>query len=385
MAIHLVTHEFFPKKGGAATYCLELARAAQALRLEVTVWAPEHPALKHPGRFPFSVRTLPVRGTQGWMDRFRLVKAFRETIHPLLKTGDILHLAEAGPLITSFHYQKLFYQHPASTMITLHGSEMLRFPRSFFYRRRFTQSLQQADALHVLSTFNKRKLVSLLPQLHPRIIREPGGARTWEETTEIEFPDTENFLNVLTLGRIHPRKGQAQLIRYCSHLPEDIKKQIRLWIVGPVTKPAYFRTCSRWARASGVSVKFLHGCPDSKLPSIFRMADVFVLPSMPHPSSVEGFGLVNVEAAGFGLPIIAHDIGGVGETLIEGETGFLIQPGDTRAFCESLTQWVRDPALRKRMGEASRQSSRRFSWKKTARRIYVDAFSHSSRSSEKTS
>lgn len=385
MTIHLLTHEFYPRKGGAATYCVEMATAVQALDQDIRVWAPRYEALGSPKPFPFPVESLPVKGSQGWLGRIKLRKTFRNKIQPRIQSGDILHIAEAGPLITGLTFPELFFEHPGSTRITIHGTELIRFPHSWFYRKRFERFLHQADGIHVLSKYNQRKLLDLFPKLHPKVIQIPGGPRTLPKSSILPLKKDTKTCILLTLGRIHPRKGQATLISYLSALPRALKSQIELWVVGPITKHKYFRQCTRLAKNSGVQVRFLHGCPDSSLPDLLRKADVFILPSMPYGSSVEGLGLVNLEAAQHGLPIVAHQIGGVAETLQEGKTGFLVQPGDTPAFCAALETLIGDPDLRRKMGENAREFCRKFSWEQAARRVYLEPFSQSSRNSPYTS
>jgi glycosyltransferase involved in cell wall biosynthesis len=69
----------------------------------------------------------------------------------------------------------------------------------------------------------------------------------------------------------------------------------------------------------------------------------------------EGFPLVVLEAMRAGLPVVAYDIGGVGEQVHHGDTGFLVEPGDAIALAERLRELARDPELTRRMGEAARR------------------------------
>lgn len=75
----------------------------------------------------------------------------------------------------------------------------------------------------------------------------------------------------------------------------------------------------------------------------------------------ESFGIVALEAAAAGKPVIASDIGGLRDIVVDGETGFLVEPGQVQSLREALTVLSGDPDLRERMGEAGRRRARVFS------------------------
>jgi glycosyltransferase involved in cell wall biosynthesis len=102
----------------------------------------------------------------------------------------------------------------------------------------------------------------------------------------------------------------------------------------------------------------------------FRTADIFVF-----PTRKEHLGLAAVEACAAGLPIVAADVGGVGEAVRPGENGFLIPYGAGReAWAAALEMLIGNPALRARMGAASRSLAEREFGSATLRRRLEEAF-----------
>ena len=93
----------------------------------------------------------------------------------------------------------------------------------------------------------------------------------------------------------------------------------------------------------------------------YRKSDVFVFPSLN-----EAFPLVNLEAMEFKLPIVASGVGGVTAEIKDGENGFVCEPGNTKAFVESISKLLDDSDLRKRMGE---DGYRKFNDKFTLRKF----------------
>jgi glycosyltransferase involved in cell wall biosynthesis len=90
---------------------------------------------------------------------------------------------------------------------------------------------------------------------------------------------------------------------------------------------------------------------------VLRGADVFV-----HPSWAEAFPYVLLEAMSVGLPIVASDVGGIGEALVDGDSGSLVAPGDPEALARALIALLDDTGRGARMGEAAkRRVEQRFS------------------------
>jgi glycosyltransferase involved in cell wall biosynthesis len=90
------------------------------------------------------------------------------------------------------------------------------------------------------------------------------------------------------------------------------------------------------------------------VPEILASSDVFVL-----SSRSEGFPVSILEAMAAALPVVATDVGGVGEAVLDGETGLLVPPGNPQALTEALERLLRDDALRRRLGAAGRERAQR--------------------------
>jgi len=103
---------------------------------------------------------------------------------------------------------------------------------------------------------------------------------------------------------------------------------------------------------------------------------VLALDPMPHPVAIEAvrrslftaapsllpesFGIVALEAAAAGKPVLATALGGLRDVVLDGETGFLVAPGDAGGLAAAMGRLIAEPGLRERMGEAARQRAREF-------------------------
>jgi D-inositol-3-phosphate glycosyltransferase len=120
------------------------------------------------------------------------------------------------------------------------------------------------------------------------------------------------------------------------------------------------------ARRLGVAdrLRFLEPVPHAELPDLYRAADVVVV-----PSASESFGLVALEAAACGTPVVATAVGGLRLTVRDGETGYLVGTRDPAAFAAALSRVLADPSARERLGANAVRLARRFPWWSTANGI----------------
>jgi glycosyltransferase involved in cell wall biosynthesis len=144
-----------------------------------------------------------------------------------------------------------------------------------------------------------------------------------------------------TLARLAPHKGIDDLVRAMVKVDDP---RVVLAVAGDGEERAMLETL---AAPLGDRVRFLGRVEDAA--DLYASSDVFALPSL-----LEGFGLVFVEAAMFGVPSIAADAGAVAEVVENGLTGVLVPPGDPSAVAAAVTALRDDPATRDRMGRAAR-------------------------------
>ena len=155
---------------------------------------------------------------------------------------------------------------------------------------------------------------------------------------------------VCVLTQLRPGKGIETLIDATPALvARGHELQVAIWGEGPELEMLAAR-----ARQVGVaeSVHFLGRSSDPL--AALRGADVFV-----HPSLAESFPYVILEAMAAGAPIVASDVGGIGEALRDGESGLLVAPGSVRALAAAVGKLLEDPGRREAMGSAAGQRVQR--------------------------
>jgi len=358
--ILLVTHEFFPKRGGIATYAEEMALAAHEAGWPIEVWASDR-LQKTSRETPYPLQRIHNRGTLDWP--CRLVTASKMRVNGKELRESVLYLPEPGPILTMMYAPLLGITRPKRLVVTLHGTEILRFRRSALRRRLFRRFLDQCDRIGVVSEYNRKLLRKKFPSVDESRIRVVPGALRHDfanPPTRKRRPD--GHVRLITVGRIHPRKGQHFVIKALAKLPKALRDKVEYHIVGPVVKSKYAEQLKATADQAGVPVKFVGEVDDDCLPQHYVNADIFAMTSVQSGVSVEGFGLVYLEAAACGLPVVAHDTGGVAEAVRHEQSGFVLPPGDTPELTGALRRLIESPELRKKMAAAGQARAAELSW-----------------------
>lgn len=114
---------------------------------------------------------------------------------------------------------------------------------------------------------------------------------------------------------------------------------------------------------------------DDMLRLLYNAADIFVMPNIPEKDHIEGFGLVALEAASCGLPVVAAGPEDIKNAIQNGKNGFVVEPGDPQGFITRINELLGDDVARRTFGERARQYTlENYGWDKMARE-YVEEFS----------
>ncbi len=170
---------------------------------------------------------------------------------------------------------------------------------------------------------------------------------------------------LLFVGRIQPLKGADIAIRVLGGVARAIPNA-RLVVVGGPSGPSGEAELKR-IRKLAVDldlvgqVRFVEPQPHELLSTYYRAADVCLV-----PSRSESFGLVAVEAAACGTPVVASQVGGLLTLVDHGRTGFLVPSGEVEGFVDRSLEIIEDPLLAQAMAHDSARRARRYRWSQAA-------------------
>ena len=162
---------------------------------------------------------------------------------------------------------------------------------------------------------------------------------------------------VLFVGRLVPRKGLGWFVR--SVLPELVKRRpsVRLAVIGAGPER---RSIRQVARAVNVAdrIEWLGALPDVDRERWLRRATVFVAPNVHVSDDIEGYGIVVLEAAAAGCAVVASDIEGLREAIVDGEGGLLLAAEDAPTWTNTIVELLEEPSRASALGARARTWAR---------------------------
>lgn len=233
-----------------------------------------------------------------------------------------------------------------------------------------------ADVVTYISRYTRRRFASAFGP-RARLERLPSGVDADRFRPD---PDARAELRaryglgdrpvVVCISRLVPRKGQDMLIKAWP----DIRRRVDGAALVIVGGGPYADTLRLLAAERGVEadVVFTAGVPGAELPGHYAMADVFAMPCRTRGGGldVEGLGIVFLEASATGIPVVAGDSGGAPETVLDGETGRVVDGRSHTQIVEVISGLLADPPAAREMGAAGRRWIRRdWNWETLTERL----------------
>ncbi|MFA6406221.1 MAG: glycosyltransferase [Patescibacteria group bacterium] len=382
--------DYPPMRGGVARYLSNLAEASNG-QMEVLV------PLEHPedalGRFRTCEDVRYVRfWWSGWPKWLPLVKRCLE-----LKDG-IIFVSHVLPIGTAAWISKKIGG--PDYVVLFHGTDLKRI--NTVWRKWLLKNIcKNAKRLIVNSQATSSALKKLIPETdtlvltpgvtqfcHPeRSPTESKDLACFDRTRSFDFTrqtrsaqddksvrnDTRRALGisdqtkvVLSVCRLVERKGIDTLLQAVAGLSAQYlvlstqsPSKFELVVIG---KGDYAEPLHQLASLLKVTVRWIENATDQDVAEWYSAADIFCLPSREAVDDVEGFGIVFLEAAAAGLPVIAGKGWGTEEAVVDGVTGLLVEPSAEKVKY-ALSKLLDDDQLRRRLGEAGQaRALRDFRW-----------------------
>jgi phosphatidylinositol alpha-1,6-mannosyltransferase len=361
----LVTNDFPPRVGG-------IQRTLEALVKElpadgVSVFAPaDDGAAAYDAAAPY--RVLRQRDGFLWPTPAvarRVGEAVAETRSEVVLFGATYPLALLGPGLA---------RRGTPYLAAAHGFEywLSIVPGTHALVRRATSLASRVPVM--CSEFIAHRVRTAVPRRVPVSVLYPGADL---EVFRPDLPTTDLRARhgigdrplVVCVSRLVPRKGQDILIRGMERLRRRVP-DAALLIVGD--GPDRSRLEGLAASAPAGSVVLAGKASEEDLPRYYAAGDVFAMPCRSRLAGleVEGWGNVFIEAAACGRPVVVGDSGGARESLVDGETGILVDGSDVGEVADAVAGLLADPARAAAMGSAGRvRVERDHAWPRIAERL----------------
>jgi phosphatidylinositol alpha-1,6-mannosyltransferase len=375
-SILVVSHSFLPQAGGIEEYAYNRCLQDPEQVIVATAACAGDRQFDSQQPFPIHRWYVPkwVQSPRG-LGSVRLTNVCRRVVRMVCSLG------LAFKLFYRYHYQYIEWCHgyefsvplllsyllPIQFFIYLHGDDVLEIAQKPLLRSLFNWTLRRAKGVVCNSTFTQTFLKThfhvdvpiyvINPTIRPEKFSSmnPDYLQALRSQVRKTHNIPETAVVILSVGRLVRRKGFDRVIQ---NLPDLLAKQLDV----------YYLICGQgWLEAELKSlaatldvqdrVHFLGYVPDEQLAGYYATCDIFSMLTFfdRQSHSVEGFGIVYLEAAYFGKPVLASRVGGVEDAVIHGVTGLLVDPNSTAEITQTLDQLCQDQTLRQQLGHQAKQ------------------------------
>lgn len=261
-------------------------------------------------------------------------------------------------------------------VLNFHGAELLLIRKKKWVKPLLKFAIGQAQAVFANSSFTAGKIKALRnvdvewsPYGTTLEGRTGKALQTKDEQLPVPHPVNGKF-KILFVGRHIERKGICYLIEAAKYLPKD-KFEIRIVGVGDLTEQLKQQAAllderqkTKDERTQSASIIFTGKLSPEALANEYKTANVFVLPAIvDHKGDTEGLGVVLIEAMELGLPIIASNVGGIPDVVVDGESGILVPEKDPVALADAFKRLEANPTLiQKLLAGARKRIDECFTW-----------------------
>ncbi len=381
MKICVVSHSFFPTIGGAELVVHHLSKHMTMIGEDVVVFTHHrkyNTLIKSNYNVKFYPRT-PKEFVQGYIFATSLFILQRRFNFDLVN----VHVAKMGYYATKI---KRILKVPI--VITTHGRDIQKFPEIGYgfrldpiWNERIEYALKNADLVTAIGSSTKNEYLKIGVPIE-RIAYIPNGVdlKRFKETHQNIrkiLKLANNTKIVLAVGRYDVKKGYEYLIKA---IPEVTKEymNVKFLLIGkglnilqPLIKklsiePYVIILEQQKFNKNKSSIINLNKIPNDILLSAYKSSDVFVSPSL-----IEGFALVLIEAMASGLPIIATNVPGNEDAIINGKNGFFVPPKSPKALALKILEVLNNDKNRINLGKNSSEMSRQYDWIKITNKYLV--------------
>ncbi len=248
----------------------------------------------------------------------------------------------------------------------IHSKE-INHPAGSSLNKRVIKALQKSDNVIANSRFTKELALKL--GIKNVTVINPGcnyPITVHEESKNYAKKIFENSSpKLITISRLDGRKSHQNILMTIKNLLPKYPNLKYVSIGYGEEKSVLEKLVKELELRS--KVKFIYKSSEQEKIALLEKSDIFIMPSVIHKKSIEGFGIAFIEAASYGKPSIGGVFGGESDAIIEGETGFLCDGNDLNALYETLLKILENNNFKK-LGENALKFSKEFKWDKIVKK-----------------
>ena len=343
----VLTHEYYPFKGGVSRYCYNLFKFFDSDEYLVLT---DNKQVKTKGNIINTRLTYPWLKPSWLLAYFKLKRIIKENNIDQIFTPNIL------PLGTLAYFLKIPY------IISLHGLDINLALKN---KPKLSKKILANAKAIVTNTQNTASIIeplgldkSKIHIIYPSIDFDTSYDQSKLEAFRKKLNIGDEKI-IMTLGRLSKRKGQDLVIKVLAQIKNDYK--LKYFIIGSGQEKKYLESLIDKYKLSK-QVFIFNRIEDEELIYFFKLADIFAMPHREIGDDIEGFGTVFLEAASARLPIIAGDSGGIKEVFNSSEQAILVPGDDLKALSVAIKRLLNNPQEADKLADAAYQRAGQFKY-----------------------
>ncbi len=392
MKVAIICSSFFPVIDGVTVAVFKRLEQLSILGHQVIVFCPDYSPIKHiyPNYQEYSGEIFPgveiislpsSKAIALEFERDVTIKSYQVILKSLaVFQPDIIHVDEAerlGICLLKLPGVKYAKKYNIPCVAWFHTNYIDYFDDYFNLPLGLNKLIKKIFNLLFAKIYNAYDLTLVSSSITAQKIKDIGIENTFcaellgcdlnqfnniQKTTnffaeQYKLTNIDHKTKLIFLGRLTPDKGWNFTLKSLVKLPTEIQHKIAIIIAGDgILKDEIEQTLTQLTP----NVYLLGRIAPQNIPALITNGDIFIT-----NSEKETRGLTIIEAGAGGIPAIAPRAGGVIDTIKDGSTGFLYQPGNEADFLDKLTLLISDVNLRRSMGTKAQEIAQQYSWQET--------------------
>lgn len=283
-------------------------------------------------------------------------------IRKIFKNSDVIHAVDLWP--NGFYAKAISLGFKKPIIITALGTYSVA--PFYSWRRLLAIWAYKGARITTISDYTKEKILELMPDMNIKVIC-PGFDLDFWRGGSIVFEEILRLKPyILSVGALKFRKGYHNSIQAFSIVAKKIK-HLNYVIIGQGEESDYAKELKNIIKENNLENRIFFvssGVDDNKLLGFYRNAEIFVLTPVEENHHFEGFGIVYLEAAASGLPIVATYNSGAISATKDGYNSILVHQNDPQKTADAIIKIISDENLKAKLSKNSLEWVKEFSWEK---------------------
>ncbi len=255
----------------------------------------------------------------------------------LIRASYLNRILNDSDVIHSWHIKSALYLKKNKYIVTCHGLEILPFHMRGYIKKKYQHTLENAFGITADSSYTKKLLLDNfnIDADKIRIIYPSVDVSKMKNVRKVK----NKKIILGTLSRLVKRKNVINIIKSLNILQEKTNLDFEYYLAGDGDQKELIlnelkKAKFKWKYFGKITEK-------EKIQNFYPKLDIFVLPVLELHDSVEGFGIVYLEANAYGIPVVASAVGGVVDAVKEGISGVYAEPENPEDIAEKIISLIK--------------------------------------------